>query len=209
MKKATLFMSVMLAASLAFAQDNKDKSWFETTLKGLKSKIAQKYQSTSVGASSVAAVRGAKVSDDSTKPYWRGTNADKSGKKLAAQRKQFSAALELALAGKDEAAVKALEKFVKDNPQSPYLADAKEALNRLSGVPAKPEAAAKELSTSETEQAKLTVEQAKPAAVEQAKPAQTEQVKPAVEQAKPAPVAQPAAPEKATDNTVAPKTESK
>ncbi|MFA5160611.1 MAG: hypothetical protein WC421_00025 [Elusimicrobiales bacterium] len=140
MKLTVLFLSAMMAAGSAFCADGKDKSWYETTLKGLKSKIAQKYQSTSVGASSVAAVRGAKVSDDSSKPYWKGTQSDKSGKKMAAQRKQFAAALEFAVSGKDAEASAALEKFIKDNPESPYLADAKEALKRVN---AKPEAEAK------------------------------------------------------------------
>ncbi|MDD2772124.1 MAG: hypothetical protein PHP45_00335 [Elusimicrobiales bacterium] len=151
MKKTAIILSALLAASCAFAGDNKDnKSWLETTLKGLKTKVAGKYQSSSVGASSVAAVRGAEMKDDASKPYWKGSQSSKGDKKLNAQRKAFAAALELGVAGKSDEAAKSLEKFIKDNPESPYLSDAKEALSRVqapaeaASAPAQPAEAAGE-----------------------------------------------------------------
>ena len=130
---------MMLLSCGAFAADSGNKGWFETTIKGLKSKIARRYQASSVGAASVAAVRGADMKENTKdKVYWKGTQSDKRDKKLGKQRSQLAAALELAVSGKIDEAKKGVEKFIKDNPESPYLEDAKEALVRLKTMPAAP-----------------------------------------------------------------------
>jgi hypothetical protein len=138
-----MYKKILLAAGIValfncgvFSADNTGKSWFETTIKSLKAKIARRYQASSVGAASVAAVRGANVADEKKdKPYWKGTQEDKREKKLQKQRKQLAAALEPAVAGKKSDAQKAVEKFIKENPESPYLEEAKEALRRVKEMP--------------------------------------------------------------------------
>lgn len=115
------------------------KSWFEATLKSMKTRVADKFHSSGVSAGAVAAVRGDQMGEDAEKPYWKGGMTEKASKKLEAEKDQFAAALELAIAGKNDEAYAALQKFLADNPSSVLVPDVKEALSRLN-QPAQPAA---------------------------------------------------------------------
>jgi len=145
MKKLFIALMAVTLAAPAFSADDKkadtgkDKTWFETTLQTLKSKTARRFKSSSVKLSNAAAVRGADMNANPEKPAWKGGKSAKANKKTEAELTQITAALELAVAGKNDEASAALGKFIKDNPSSCYLPEAKEALGKLPAAAVKEE----------------------------------------------------------------------
>jgi len=138
MKKLLIVMALLFSVSALRAEPAKDwKSWYGDMLKGLKSKVERKLQSKH-RVSAVAAVRGAKQGGDANALYWKGGVSDKARKKLDEEKKQLTGAVELVVAGDVEAGRAALNKFLKDNPESFFAVDAKEALANLPASEAKP-----------------------------------------------------------------------
>lgn len=115
------------------------KSWYNNLYKGLRSKVQRKFES-KTRVSAVAAVRGAKTGRDASELYWKGGISEQARKKAEAERKALGDAVELVVNGDNAAGRTALEKFMKDNPDSVYIPDAKEALEMLPAEEAAPAA---------------------------------------------------------------------
>lgn len=138
MKKLLIVMALLFSVSALRAEPAKDwKSWYNNMLKGLRSKVERKLESKH-RVSAVAAVRGAKQGEDANALYWKGGLSDKARKKLDEEKKQLTGAVELVVNGDTEGGRAALNKFLKDNPESFFAADAKEALVNLPAPEAKP-----------------------------------------------------------------------
>ncbi len=139
MKKILLTLALVFSAnSVHAAGDWKD--WYSNTMKGLKAKVESRLQSKN-RVSAVAAVRGAKQGGDAKALYWKGGVSEAARKKLDSERKQLTDALQLVLDGSLQQGKAAIEKFIKDNPESVYLPEAKEALDKLPAEEPKPAAA--------------------------------------------------------------------
>jgi len=127
------------------------KSWYDNFYKGLRSKVQKKFHSRT-RVSAVAAVRGDKTGADASELYWKGGVSEQGLKKAEAERKALGDAAELVVNGDAAAGRAALEKFIKENPESLYLPDAREALGMLpaeapapaAATPAKPAATGKD-----------------------------------------------------------------
>lgn len=140
MKKILLTLALLFSVNAVYAADSGDwKSWYANTLKGLKAKVERKLESRN-RVSAVAAVRGSKQGGDAKALYWKGGVSEAARKKLDGERKQLTDALQLVLDGDLPQGKAAIEKFIKDNPDSVYLAEAKEALEKLPAAEAKPAA---------------------------------------------------------------------
>ena len=168
MKKILLTLALLFTVNSVHAADGDWKSWYSNTLKGLKAKVESKLQSKNRVAA-VAAVRGEKQGGDAKALYWKGGVSEAARKKLDAERKQLTDAMQLVLDGSLPQGKAAIEKFMKDNPDSVYLAEAKEALEKLPSEEAKPAA----VQPSKEEPAQQT----------EAKPAQPKEEKPVTEKA--------------------------
>jgi len=137
MKKLLIAMALVFsfnavyAAEKAAAPEKKDwKVWYSNMLKGLKSKVEKKLESKN-RVSAVAAVRGAKQGSDAKALYWKGGVSEAARKKLEAEKKQMTDAVQLVVDGNMAEGRAAITKFIKDNPESVYIQDAKEALANL------------------------------------------------------------------------------
>ena len=131
MKKILMGLMVLFAVNSVFAGEGKDwKSYYDNLLKGLKSRVQKKMESKN-RISAVAAVRGAKQGSDADALYWKGGVSEKAQKKLADEKKAITDAVQLVVDGKLPEGKAALEKFIKDNPDSIYATEAKEALSNL------------------------------------------------------------------------------
>ncbi|HBE87949.1 MAG TPA: hypothetical protein DDW67_02265 [Elusimicrobia bacterium] len=106
------------------------QSWYDNFYKGLRSKVQRKFES-KTRVSAVAAVRGSKTGRDASELYWKGGVSEQALKKSEAERKALGDAVELVVNGDNSAGRAALDKFIKDNPESVYLPDAREALEML------------------------------------------------------------------------------
>lgn len=170
MKKILLTLALVFSVNAVYAAGGDWKSWYSNTLKGLRAKVERKLESRN-RVSAVAAVRGSKQGSDAKALYWKGGVSEAARKKLDEERKQLTDALQLVLDGDLPQGKAAIEKFIKDNPDSVYLAEAKEALEKLPAAEAKPAA----------EQPKPAREEAAPAKAE--KPAQPKAEAPASDNA--------------------------
>lgn len=173
MKKILIGLVMVFAVNSVFAAEGKDwKSYYNNLLKGLKSKVQRKFESKN-RVSAVAAVRGAKQGSDADALYWKGGVSEKAQKKLAEEKKAITEAVQLVVDGKTAEGKAAMEKFIKDNPDSIYAIDAKEALANLPKDEVKP-AASKAAETKSAEE-KPRAEESKPAETKPAdsKPAET------------------------------------
>ena len=150
MKKAIILLALVFTAGLARAGESGDwRGWYNDMLKGLKTKVQSKLQS-KVRASAVAAVRGAKQGEDANALYWKGGVSDKARKKLADEKAQLTEAVEMVVGGDTEGGRAALNKFIRSNPESFFLPDAKDALEKLPPAEAAQEGAAAEKPSPET-----------------------------------------------------------
>lgn len=139
MKKILLTLTLLFSVNAVYAADQSG-GWYENLLKGLKTKVQKKLES-KTRVSAVAAVRGARQGSDAHALYWKGGVSDAAQKKLDAERRQLADAVQLAVDGDSKGARAALEKFMRDNPESVYLPEAKEAVEKLpSDKPAAEEA---------------------------------------------------------------------
>lgn len=139
MKKILIALALVFAAGTLHAEEGKNwKGWYNGMLKGLKTKVSKRLES-KTRVSAVAAVRGAKQGEDANALYWKGGVSEKAEKKLAEEKKQLTEAVELVVGGDTEGGRTALKKFLKDNPESFFAQDAKEALANLPAPEAKPE----------------------------------------------------------------------
>ena len=153
--------NAVYAADKAAAPEKKDwKTWYSTMLKGLKAKIDKKLES-KTRVSAVAAVRGAKQGGDPKALYWKGGVSEAASKKLEAEKKQLTDAVQLVVDGDLAAGRAGIAKFLKDNPESVYAAEAKEALQNL---PADAEVKPAETAKPAGDAAKPEAAQEKPAA---------------------------------------------
>ena len=131
MKKLLAALALIFLVNAVNAQESKDwKGWYSTLLKGLRTKIQSRLESKN-RVSAVAAVRGAKQGSDPMALYWKGGVSDNAQKKLDAEKKQFADAVQLVTDGNIEEGRQGLSKFMKDNPDSVFAQDVKEALSKL------------------------------------------------------------------------------
>jgi len=129
---------LLLTVNSAYAAEGKGgKSYFENLLKGLKTKIQQKLESKN-RVSAVAAVRGAKQGGDANALYWKGGVSDQAQKKLGEDKRKLADAVQLVVDGNTADGKAALEKFLRENSDSVYAQDAKEALANLPKEKAEP-----------------------------------------------------------------------
>lgn len=143
MKKLLMALALIFAVGAVQAEETRDwKGWYGNMLKGLKSKVQKRLESKQ-RVSSVAAVRGAKQGEDPNALYWKGGVSEKAQKKLAEEKDQLTAAVELVVGGDVEGGRAAMNKLLKDNPESFFAQDAKDALANLPAPAAKPEGEAK------------------------------------------------------------------
>jgi len=129
MKKQLLTLALLFSVNVGYAAES-GTSWYENLMKGLKTKVQKKLESKN-RVSSVAAVRGARQGGDARALYWKGGVSEAAQKKLEAERKQLNDAVQLVLDGDNKGARTAFEKFIKDNPESVFLPEAKESLEKL------------------------------------------------------------------------------
>lgn len=168
MKKILMSLALLFAFSAVQAAEGGDwRNYYQNLLKGLKSKVQKKFESKN-RVSAVAAVRGAKQGSDAEALYWKGGVSEKAREKLAGEKKALTEAVQLVVEGSVPEGRAALEKFIKDNPESLYLPDAKEALAKLPAEEVKPAAA------EESEPAEPKPEETKPeeTKADSAKPAE-------------------------------------
>jgi hypothetical protein len=138
MKKILMSLALVFAFNSVYAAEGKDwKGYYENLLKGLRSKVQKKFESRT-RVSAVAAVRGAKQGSDAGALYWKGGVSQKAQKKMAEDKKSLTEAVQLVVDGRVPEGRAALEKFIKDNPESFYVPDAKEALSNLPKEAEKP-----------------------------------------------------------------------
>ncbi|MCG2725223.1 MAG: hypothetical protein L6420_03020 [Elusimicrobia bacterium] len=132
MKKTLTILIMVFAANTVFAANSGSfLDWYKKVLKSLNTKI-EKRLAPKVRISAVAAVRGADQSVDPMELYWKGGITEKAAQKLDDEKKEFIAAIEKVVDGQIDEGKKLLEAFIKNNSDSLYLQDAKEALSKLS-----------------------------------------------------------------------------
>lgn len=161
MKKLLMSLILLFAFNSAYAAGGGDwQSYYQNLLKGLKSKVQKKFES-KTRVSAVAAVRGAKQGSDAEALYWKGGVSEKAREKLAEEKKVLTEAVQLVVEGSMSEGKAALEKFIKDNPESLYVPDAREALANLPKDEVTP-AAAEEAKSAETKPEGTKAEETKP-----------------------------------------------
>ncbi len=140
MKKLLIGITLLLVFNSVHAAGGKDwKGYYDNLLKGLKSKVQKKFES-KTRVSAVAAVRGAKQGSDAEALYWKGGVSEEARKKLTEEKKALTEAVQLVVDGGLSEGKAALEKFIKDYPESFYISDARDALANLPADAAKPAA---------------------------------------------------------------------
>jgi hypothetical protein len=143
MKKILLTLALVFSVNSLYAADKGDwKDWYSNMLSGLRARVEKKLESKN-RVSAVAAVRGARQGGDARALYWKGGVSEAARKKLEAERKQLAGALQLVMDGNMGEGKAAVGKFISDNPESVYLPEAREALERLPAPEAKPAAEVK------------------------------------------------------------------
>ncbi|MCM2268302.1 MAG: hypothetical protein NDI60_11080 [Elusimicrobiales bacterium] len=131
MNKILLALALVFSVNAVYAADKGDwKDWYSNMIKGLRTKVEKRLESKN-RVSAVAAVRGAKQGGDPRALYWKGGVSEAASKKLADEKKLLADALQLVMDGSLPEGKAAIAKFIKDNPESVYVQEAKEALERL------------------------------------------------------------------------------
>ncbi|MBU2574407.1 MAG: hypothetical protein KKH28_10065 [Elusimicrobia bacterium] len=144
MKMILMSVILLFTVNSAYAAESKGggMSYFQNLLKGLKTRIQSRLESKN-RVSAVAAVRGAKQSIDAHALYWKGGVSEKAQKKLAAEKDLLTKAVQLVVNGDTAEGKAALKKFLRENSDSVYAVDAKEALSNLPEEETAPAAAEK------------------------------------------------------------------
>jgi TolA-binding protein len=117
-----------LCCSVALAQEQKKPGpTISEWLKGLQQKIAQIVPKKSMPQSTtVAGVRGSKE-NASTKLYWKGKKGDEPV--TEEEVSEFKKGIDLAAKGEQSEAIKVLQEFMKQYPDSALIPDAKKTLD--------------------------------------------------------------------------------
>lgn len=135
MKHIIMGLIVLMMANPVYAASK--PGFFESLLKGLKSKIGSKLESKN-RVSAVAAVRGEKQGLDPWALYWKGGISEMAQQELAKEKQQFADAVQFVVDGDTDGGKTALKKFIDTNKDSVYAQDAQEALNNLPEAGAAP-----------------------------------------------------------------------
>ena len=131
MKKLSMILALLFAFNAAYAAEGGDwRNYYQKLLKGLKSKVQKKFESKN-RVSAVAAVRGARQGSDAEALYWKGGVSEKAREKLAEEKKALTEAVHRMVDGNAPEGEGGVDEFIKDNPESFYVPDAKEALANL------------------------------------------------------------------------------
>lgn len=129
-----LIFGLCCAAAAAQQQEQKADSGFSAWLKSLQAKIALiTPKKTLPMTTGVAGVRGAKE-DAVVKLYWKGKQGDETVSEE--ELLKFKAGVDFAEKGNKEEALKALDEFMKQYPDSALIPDAKKTLELVKAEPA-------------------------------------------------------------------------
>lgn len=139
MKKLLIALALLFTVGTVQAGSGGWKAWYNNMLRGLKTKVQKSLQSKR-RVTAVAAVRGAKQGEDPEALYWKGGVSEKAQKKLEAEQEQLTEAVQLIVDGDIAGGKAALEKFIKENPESFFAQDAQAALKNLPAEETKEEA---------------------------------------------------------------------
>jgi len=125
-----LMVMAMLCCTTAFAEDRgqtkKESSvsdWIKNMQKKISSVVPKKSLSVTTG---VAGVRGAKE-DTQVKLYWKGRKGEEAVSEQ--ELKEFKEGLDFAAKGDKDGAIKELDDFLKQYPDSALIPDAKKTLD--------------------------------------------------------------------------------
>ena len=187
MKTILMSLALLFAFNTAYAAGGGDwMNYYQNMLRGLKSRVQKKFESKN-RVSAVAAVRGAKQGSDAEALYWKGGVSEKAREKLAEEKKVLTEAVQLIVEGSTPEGKAALEKFIKDNPESLYVPDAREALanlpkdesaappvNSAREIDAEKSAGARETKPAETKPGETKPEETKADSSKPAEPPKTE-----------------------------------
>jgi len=133
--KRIIVMFLFLFSISMYSQnaDNKSanwKGWYDNFLKTLKYKIDKKFSS-KTNITAVAAVRGASQNKKNSDLYWKSANTDKSKERIEKDKNTIKNAVEKILNGDMETGKKELKEFIEKNPDSYFINEAREALERI------------------------------------------------------------------------------
>lgn len=108
--------------------------WLRNWKQGLeRSAVERRYRR--VRTTAVAAVRGSdQRAEDPAKPYWKSPWARKKEARRRKEREELMAAVDLALSGDREGALKSLDEFEKNHPKSDLLPEVREARERIGAL---------------------------------------------------------------------------
>lgn len=128
-KSIIVFSMLVLCLTTASAQEKKESgvsSWFKELQKKIDIIAPRKNLSVSTG---VAGVRGAKEDSTKNKLYWKGKKGDEAV--TEDELKEFKEGVVLAEKGDNTGAIRELEEFMKQYPDSALIPDAKKSLDLL------------------------------------------------------------------------------
>ena len=129
-RKLIITVSMLaLCITTASAQEKKESgisSWFKELQKKIDIIAPRKNLSVSTG---VAGVRGAKEDNTKNKLYWKGKKGDEAV--TEDELKEFKEGIVLAEKGDNTGAIRELEEFMKQYPDSALIPDAKKSLDLL------------------------------------------------------------------------------
>jgi len=135
MKKVVIAVFLGFISLNSFCDDNKlstaDKKWYAEAVKKVKLKLNSLLNPTkSTSVTSVFGIRGNNY-DSKNNLYWKNMNTDKLNDKISADKKTLELIIKQIEDGKLDEAKTELKNFIKNNPNSYIINDAKELLNNL------------------------------------------------------------------------------
>lgn len=111
------------------------KRWLDNLKAGLTESAVRRRHRDMHGLTAVAAVRGDEQAvEDPDKVYFKSAAASKAERATRKERAELRKAVQLALDGKPEDAVKALGAFEEAHPQSPLLEECRQARGKLQAL---------------------------------------------------------------------------
>jgi len=126
----TIGMLALCAAAAPAQKAEQKETGFSSWLRDLQKKIDVIAPRKSLNVSTgVAGVRGAKDENGKSKMYWKGKKGDEPV--TEAELKEFKEAIDFAAADDKARAVRELEEFMKQYPDSALIPDAKKTLDLL------------------------------------------------------------------------------
>ncbi|MBP7796403.1 MAG: hypothetical protein KA059_06495 [Elusimicrobiales bacterium] len=135
MKKIILAGFLGIISLNAFCDDIKpsetNKKWYVEAVKKVKLKLNSLLNPTKTASvTSVFGIRGNDY-DSKNSLYWKNMNTDKLNDKISADKKALESIIKQIEDGKIDEAKTGLKNFIKNNPNSYIINDAKELLNNL------------------------------------------------------------------------------